>query len=44
MKIEPTGDFPEQPAGFAHYRGYYDRTIFYSPIDKFCILSIDCHI
>ena len=27
MKIEPTGDFPEQPAGFAHYRGYYDRTI-----------------
>lgn len=40
MKIEPAGDFPEKPAEFVRYHGYYDRTIFYSPVNKFCILSI----
>lgn len=40
MKKEKQSDLSEQEAELVHYRGCYDRTIYFNPVNKYCVLSI----
>ena len=38
-KRKPT-DTAEQGEELVRYRGYFDRAIFFNPVNKYCVLSI----
>ena len=40
MEREEQTIVPDQQGGFVHHTGRYDRTIYFNPVNKYCVLSI----
>lgn len=40
MNKEPSAELANAPDALVSFRGYFDRTIFYNPVNKYCILSV----